>query len=336
MEAESALVSISGLKTYFRTDFGDTVKAVDGVDLEITEGKVNGLVGESGCGKSTLALSITRLLPLNGRIVDGKIIFNGENLVEKDDDGMRRIRGGEISMIFQDPTSSLNPVFRIGTQIEEAIRLHGFKDKAKESSKKAISEEATRLLKLLGVADAERVAGHYPHEYSGGMRQRAMIAMAMSCRPELLIADEPTTNLDVTIQAQVNDLVLDMVKRFGATVFLITHDLGIVAEMCDRVAIMYAGKVVECADTVTAFKRPKHPYAEALLSSIPRVDMKEKRLKGIPGTVPSLVVPPPGCRFHPRCRYASEICMTKEPPTIEVAKEHTVSCWRYTNVWEPD
>ena len=266
MRPERALVRISGLKTFFSTDFGDTVRAVDGVDLDIIEGKINGLVGESACGKSTLSLSIVKLLPSNGRIADGRILFSGEDLIRKSEDDMREIRGAQISMIFQDPTSSLNPVFRIGSQIGEAIELHRFKDEPKELTKKVVREEVTTILQLLRVPDAERVASHYPHEYSGGMRQRAMIAMAMSCRPKLLIADEPTTNLDVTIQAQVNELILDMVKKLGTTVLLITHDLGIVAEMCDRVAIMYAGKVVECADTSTIFKRSKHPYTEALLS----------------------------------------------------------------------
>jgi len=318
---QMSLVSIRGLKTYFYTYEG-VVKALDGVDLDIYKGETLGLVGETGCGKSVTALSIMRLIPdPPGKIVTGEIQFNGENLLGKSDQEMRRIRGNRIAMIFQEPMTSLNPVLTVGDQIAEAIELH------QGLSKKGALKKATSILGRVGMPDPEKVVRQYPHELSGGMRQRCMIAMALSCNPDLLIADEPTTALDVTIQAQVLDLMRRLKEEFGSSILFITHDLGVIADMCDRVAVMYAGHVVECADAVTIFRHGAHPYTRGLMNAIPRMVGGQKRLQIIPGMVPNLIHPPSGCRFHPRCAMAKEICGKERPPMVEVEKGHWLSCW---------
>ena len=320
------LLKVINLHTYFFTDEG-VAKAVDGVDLEIHKGETLGVVGESGCGKSVTALSILRLIPdPPGKIIDGQILFKGQDLLKLSNSEMRKIRGNEISMIFQEPMTSLNPVFTIGNQIAEAIQLH------QGLSKKASLEKAVDMLKLVGIPSPERRVKEYPHQLSGGMRQRAMIAMALSCNPSLLIADEPTTALDVTIQAQILDLINNLKRELGMAVILITHDLGIIAETAARVVVMYAGKVVEEADVYTLFEDPKHPYTQGLLRSIPRPDLgmtKASRLQEIPGIVPSLTELPPGCSFNPRCPKVMDICRKETPKLKEIKPGHKVSCWLY-------
>ena len=280
-----------------------------------------GLVGESGCGKTITSLSILRLVPNPpGRIVDGSIYFNNENILEFTNEQMRKMRGKEISMIFQDPMTSLNPVFTVKNQILENIKQHhDLNDE--ESLNKAIE-----LLTTVGIPDIERRINDYPHLFSGGMRQRVMIAMALSCNPQLLIADEPTTALDVTIQAQVLDLMRSLQKQFNMAILYITHNLGVIAEMATNVAVMYAGNIVEYSDVVTIFKRPQHPYTKALLKSIPRMDLKLDRLGVITGVVPNLITPPSGCRFHPRCHYATNKCSKEKPSNIETEPNHLVYC----------
>jgi oligopeptide/dipeptide ABC transporter ATP-binding protein len=310
------------LRVYFLSN-KQTVKAVDGVSLSISRGEIFGLVGESGCGKSTTGFAIVRLVSPPGKIVGGRLLFKNENLLDKTEDEMRQIRGREISMIFQEPTMSLNPVLSVGDQLSEAILLHV------TSNKKEALGLALDLLKKVGVADAERVVDRYPHELSGGMAQRVMIAMAFSCSPDLVIADEPTTALDVTTEAQILELLKEMVREIGTSALLITHDLGIVAENCTRVGVMYAGKVVEIADVSTIFKTPQHPYTVALLEAIPKFRTRKAFLNEIKGDVPSLLNPPSGCRFHPRCEYAMDICARLDPPLVEVGSQHFVSCTRY-------
>lgn len=321
---ESALLNINNLKTYFVLAEG-VVQAVDGVHLEIGKGEVLGLVGESGCGKSTVALSILRLTRPPGKIVEGEIWFEGEDLLRKSEGEMREIRGGKISMVFQNPTSSMNPVYTVGSQIAEAIRLH------QDVQKHQIKEKVVEILHKVGIPDPSKRMEDYPHEYSGGMCQRAMMAMALSCNPKLLIADEPTTNLDVTIQAQILDLMRALRKDFGASILLIGHDLGVIHELCDKVAVMYAGKIIECSDITTIFEKPKHPYTQALLESIPRLDVEKERLRIIPGTVPRLINPPTGCRFHSRCEYAMAVCSEQEPTPVEIGRGHSVTCFQYTS-----
>ena len=316
----NSLIEISNLKTYFNTEEG-TVKAVDGIDLWINKGEVLGLVGESGCGKSTVALSILRLVPKPGQIYDGKIILEGNNLLNSDEEEMRETRGGKISIIWQDPMSSLNPVFTIGDQIAEAIKLHQHIQNEDE-----IEEKIITLLDKVGIPDAKRRLKEYPHEFSGGMRQRVMIAMALSCNPMLLIADEPTTSLDVTIQAQILDLMRDLKHEFESSILLITHNLGVIAEMADKVAVMYAGKIVEYSDVLSIFKESRHPYTQALLESTPRIDIPQEKLSSIPGMVPNLINPPTGCRFYPRCKYAMDICSQTEPEYREIVPGHYVCC----------
>lgn len=320
------LLEIRNLKTYFFTEDG-VVKAVDGVDIEVYPGEVLGLVGESGCGKSVTSLSVMRLIGQPGKIVDGEILFDGKDLLKFPEVEMMAVRGNRISMIFQQPQTSLNPVFRVGDQIGEVLNIH--QDFGKEAARK----RAVELLKLVGIPEAERRAEAFPHELSGGMAQRVMIAMALACVPDLLIADEPTTALDVTIQAQILDLMRNMRAQFGTTVILITHDLGVIAEMADRVAVMYAGQIVEQTDVRTLFKEPLHPYTIGLIGSTPVLGRVRDKLDVIPGNVPNLVNLPVGCRFAPRCQarvnHGISVCTEKEPDLIQIAEGHKIRCWLY-------
>jgi oligopeptide/dipeptide ABC transporter ATP-binding protein len=314
------LLKVKNLKTYFFTHEG-TIKAVDGVSFTIKKGETLGLVGESGCGKSVTALSIMQLVQSPpGKIVGGKIYFEGKNLLELKEKEMRKIRGCKISMIFQEPMTSLDPMFTIGFEIMEVLKLHQ-NLKKDEAKKKAIES-----LYKVRFPDPEKRIDDYPHELSGGMRQRVMIAMALSCNPALLIADEPTTALDVTIQAQILKLINELRKELNTSVLLITHDLGVIAKTCDNVALMYAGHIVEYTDVYTFFKKPLHPYAQALLKSIPRIDVETKRLKIIKGLVPNLLDIPSGCPFHPRCDFCFKLCTEKMPKLKKVGKNHMVRC----------
>ena len=320
------ILEVKGLKTQFFTESG-AVKAVDDVSIEVRRGEVLGLVGESGCGKSVTSLSIMRLISQPGRIVAGEIIFDDENLLDLSEKRMMDIRGNRISIIFQQPQSSLNPVFRIGNQLAEVIMLH--QDVNKQEANKRVIE----LLRMVGIPEPEERANSFPHELSGGMAQRVMIAMALACVPELLIADEPTTALDVTIQAQILDLMRNLRSQMKTSIILITHDLGVVAEMCDRVNVMYAGRIVEEAAIVELFKNPKHPYTAALIGSTPVLGETDKELTTIPGSVPNLINLPPGCKFAPRCQARIdndlEICTDEEPDLKEVAANHWARCWLY-------
>uniref|UniRef100_A0A7V4DHJ9 ABC transporter ATP-binding protein n=1 Tax=Candidatus Caldatribacterium californiense TaxID=1454726 RepID=A0A7V4DHJ9_9BACT len=314
------LLAVENLRTYIFTPRG-VIRAVDGVSFTLDEEETLGLVGESGCGKSMTALSILKLYPKpQGRIVEGTIEFAGENLVEKSEEEMQRIRGRSISMIFQEPMTSLDPVFPVGEGIIEVLMVH------QGLSRREAKERAIELLRMVRIPEPERRIHAYPHQLSGGMRQRVMIAQALACRPKLLIADEPTTALDVTVQAQILELIRTLKKEMKTAVLLITHDLGVVAEHCERVAVMYAGKIVEKADVLSLFARPLHPYTRALLGALPRADGKKQRLEAIPGTVPDLLSPPPGCRFHPRCQRRIAPCFVEEPPLREVEKGHEVAC----------
>jgi oligopeptide/dipeptide ABC transporter ATP-binding protein len=300
---------------------------VDGVDLRVQRGEVLGIVGESGCGKSVTSLSIMRLVSQPGRIVSGEINFDGEDLVQAPESRMRQIRGNSISMIFQQPQSCLNPVFRVGDQLAEVLLIH------EDISKEEAASRAVEMLSMVGIPEPESRARSFPHELSGGMAQRVMIAMALSCLPQLLIADEPTTALDVTIQAQILDLMRNLREQTNTAIILITHDLGVVAEMCDRVNVMYAGRIVEEADIVTLFQNPKHPYTEALIGSTPVLGQAGKELTTIPGSVPNLIDLPPGCKFAPRCKarieHELEKCTEQEPELKQVAPNHWVRCWLY-------
>ena len=314
------LIEVKNLKTYFFTHEG-TVKAVDGVSFKIKQGETLGIVGESGSGKSVTALSVMKLIPHPpGKIIGGEIYFEGKDLLKLDNKEIRKIRGKKISMIFQEPMTSLDPVFTIGHEIGEAIQLHQGLNK-KEARKKAIE-----ILKIVGIPDVEKRIDNYPHELSGGMRQRVMIAMALSCNPTLLIADEPTTALDVTIQAQILRLINDLKDKFGASVMLITHDLGVIAEMCDNVAVMYAGHIVEYTDVYTLFSNPLHPYTKGLSKSIPRMNVETEHLDAIPGIVPNLLDLPSGCPFHTRCDFCFKKCMEEMPELIEIENSHLVKC----------
>lgn len=314
------LLRVEDLKTYFLTYEG-TIKAVDGVSFTINKGETLGLVGESGCGKSVTALSIMRLIQSPpGKIIDGKIFFKGKNLLDLSEKEMRKIRGCNISMIFQEPMTSLDPMFTIGSEIIEVLKLHQ-NLKKHEAKKKAIES-----LLAVRFPDPEKRIDDYPHELSGGMRQRVMIAMALSCNPALLIADEPTTALDVTIQSQILKLIDDLRKEFNTSVLLITHDLGVIAKTCDNVALMYAGYIVESTDVYTFFREPLHPYAKGLMKSIPRLDSEIKKLEIIKGLVPNLLDLPSGCPFHPRCDFCFELCTKKMPELINVGKNHLVRC----------
>lgn len=324
---ETDVLEVRNLRTSFQTDEGE-VKAVDGVSFTLPKGKTLGVVGESGSGKSITALSILQLLASNGKIKDGEIIFKGENLVNYSQERMRTIRGNAISMIFQEPMTSLNPVFTVGQQISEALIKH------QKMTKKQAMERSVDLLKLVGIPSPETRVKNYPHELSGGMRQRVMIAMALSCDPEMLIADEPTTALDVTIQAQILDLIKELQHRLGMSVMFITHDLGVVAETCDYVAVMYAGQVVEYSDVYTLFANPKHPYTIGLLNSLPRHDMDQGKLEPIRGNVPSIRDMPKGCRFAPRCPAATDLCREKLPELEKDANDNDIRCWIYSDEWD--
>jgi oligopeptide/dipeptide ABC transporter ATP-binding protein len=323
---DQPLLEVAGLKTYFFTEDG-VVKAADGVDFYINRGEVLGLVGESGCGKSVTALSIMRLIRKPGRIVEGEVIFDDMNLREISDTEIQEIRGNHISMIFQQPQSSLNPVFTIGDQLTEVFNIHT------DMEKTEAWEGAVDLLRLVGIPDPEQKAYAYPHEMSGGQAQRVMIAMALALSPKLLIADEPTTALDVTIQAQILDLMRDLRRKIDTAIVIITHDLGVVAEIADRVAVMYAGQIVEQAEVENLFEQPLHPYTQGLINSIPILGELKERLEVIDGTVPSLIDLPSGCRFASRCRAKTEhdltICSERIPELKSVNAGHSVRCWLY-------
>ncbi|TET19348.1 ABC transporter ATP-binding protein [Candidatus Bathyarchaeota archaeon] len=318
------LLNIEGLKTHFFTEAG-IVKAVDGISFNLKKGESLGLVGESGSGKTVTALSVLRIVPKPGKITDGKIEFNDENLLKKTEKEMRKIRGSKIAIIFQDPSSSLNPVYTIETQLRDVIMAH------QTVSKTEVRKKAIEILEVVGLPDAETRMREYPHQFSGGMKQRVAIARALACEPTLLFADEPTTNLDVTIQAQVLNLLNDLKKKFGMSLVMITHDMGVIAEMTTRIVVLYAGRVCEIAKTYDLFERPRHPYTEALLAAVPRLDMR-KTLRVIPGNIPNLIEPPSGCRFHPRCKYAKQTCKEDIPVLEEIESGHFVSCHEWQNI----
>ena len=322
-DSKQRLLDIRGLKTHFKTDDG-WLHAVDGVDIAIDRGETVGVVGESGCGKSVTAMSVLKLVPMPpGRIVEGQILWQGRDIVPMNDDAMRAIRMKEIAIVFQEPMTSLNPVYTVGEQIAEGLVLH------EGLSKKDALSRAVEMLKLVHIPTPERRVNDYPHQFSGGMRQRVMIAMALSCKPKLLIADEPTTALDVTIQAQILDLLAELKSELGMAIMLITHAMGVVAEVAQRVVVMYAGKVVEEATVEELFAHPRHPYTQGLIRSIPRIDTaatQKIRLEAISGTVPKLIAPKEGCRFAPRCKFAMTACTSATPALREVAPGHKVAC----------
>jgi oligopeptide/dipeptide ABC transporter ATP-binding protein len=325
LPSAAPLLDVNDLRTYFRTDAG-VAKAVDGISFSIDSGKTLAIVGESGCGKTVTALSILRLIAEPpGEIMSGSICLEGVDLVRLSPSELRRIRGGKVSMIFQEPGTSLNPVFTVGDQIGETIRLH------RGLPRGDVRGEVLRCLKAVHVSDPERRIDQYPHELSGGMKQRVMIAMALSCNPRLLIADEPTTAVDVTIQARILELLQQMQAEFGMAILLITHDLGVVAEMADEVVVMYAGKVIERAPVEELFDRKSHPYTIGLFASLPRVDQKKGRLAVIEGSVPAATRFPEGCRFRERCSFAGPEC-TQEPPLEDIGHGHSVACWKTTEV----
>jgi len=320
---QEPLLQVKNLKTHFNTDEG-TVKSVDGVSFDMESGQTLAIVGESGCGKSMTALSITGLVPPGGEI-KGDIIFDGKNITNLSEKEMRHIRGNDISMVFQDPSTSLNPLIKIGKQMTESIRLH------QQLGKEEAKEKALELLRNVGIAHVEKVLNSYPHTLSGGMKQRVMIAMALSCHPQLIIADEPTTALDVTIQAQILSLLDEIKEKTNTAVILISHDLGVVAEMADEVIVLYSGEVVEKSDVFTIFKHPKHPYTQGLLNSTPRLDEDKEELPSIEGAVPSPLEQVPGCKFYSRCQHAMDICKEKKPELTNVNDETgcQVRCWLY-------
>lgn len=322
------LIQIKNLETRFFTSDG-VVKAVNDVSYKMESGEILGVVGESGCGKSVHALSIMQLVPdPPGKITNGEILFDGKDLLKLSEDEMKKIRGGDIAMIFQDPMTSLNPVFTVGYQIVEALRLHN------DMTKKEARSRAGELLSLVGIPGAEQRLNDYPHQFSGGMRQRAMIAMGLSCNPKLLIADEPTTALDVTIQAQIIDLVKKLQKEFGMAIMWITHDLGVVAEMADRINVMYAGAIIESGTVRNIFKKTRHPYTMGLLGSLPRLDDPPgTALASVPGLPPDLLALPEGCAFAARCNYRNEKCLKEKPPLVEIeGYDHAVACWRWEEI----
>ncbi|HEX6922225.1 MAG TPA: ABC transporter ATP-binding protein [Bacillales bacterium] len=324
-----SVLEVKGLKTSFFTDDGE-VPAVNNIDFHVDPGEILGIVGESGCGKSVTSLSVMGLVPSPGKIVGGNIRFKDEELTKASERRMRQIRGNEVAMIFQEPMTSLNPVFTIGEQLIEGIRLHN------KISKKEAKKQAVNILKTVGMPRAEKLVEEYPHQLSGGMRQRVMIAMAMACEPEVLIADEPTTALDVTIQAQILDLMKRLNKELNTSIILITHDLGVVAEVCDRLVVMYAGKVVEEGTTRSIFKNPQHPYTEGLIESVPDMRMKKDRLYSIPGNVPKPGSLKQGCHFAPRCRHAFDRCTAENPQLFETGEGHKVRCFLREEGREPE
>jgi oligopeptide/dipeptide ABC transporter ATP-binding protein len=318
------LLQVERLKTTFYTEDG-AIPAVDGISFRLRPGETVGIVGESGCGKSVAVLSLMRLIPHPpGAVSADSILFDGQELSALSENEMRRICGNDMAMIFQEPMSSLNPVFTIGNQLSEAIRLH---QRLKEKEARAKSVE---MLKTVGIPRAEKVYDEYPHSLSGGMRQRAMIAMALSCRPKLLIADEPTTALDVTIQAQILKLMTDLKHSFNTAIIFITHDLGVIAEMAQHVIVMYAGKIVEDTDVFTLFHKPRHPYTIGLINSKPKIEEEVEKLRSIPGLVPNPLNMPAGCSYHPRCAEADDLCRVEAPAEIEIKPGHRVRCWLYT------
>lgn len=320
------LLEVKNLKTFFYTEDG-IVRAVDGVDFSVYPGEVVGIVGESGCGKSVTSLSIMRLISQPGKIVEGEIIFDGKDLAQASEDDMIQVRGNRLSMIFQQPQTALNPVFKVGDQIAEVLNIH------KSMGAEAGRARAVELLKMVGIPDPQQRVEAFPYELSGGQAQRVMIAMALACVPDLLIADEPTTALDVTIQAQILDLMRNLRKNIGTAIILITHDLGVVAEMCERIAVMYAGHIVEQTDARTLFEKPLHPYTQGLIGSTPVLGVVKDRLDVIPGSVPNLINLPKGCRFAARCRAYQErkmeICIERAPDLVEIEANHSVRCWLY-------
>jgi oligopeptide/dipeptide ABC transporter ATP-binding protein len=321
---ETSLLEIRDLKTYFFTEAG-VVKAVDNATVDVKPKETVGLVGESGSGKTVTALSALRIVPTPGRIVAGSIRFEGSDVLAKSEEEMRQLRGPKMAMVFQDPSSSLNPLYTVEKQLSDILMLH------RKLTKKEASQRAEYLLELVGMPEPKARLKSYPHELSGGMKQRVAIARALSCEPTLLFADEPTTNLDVTVQAQVLELMKKLQRDLGMSMVMITHDMGIIADMTERVTIMYAGKVMEAADTNTMFHEPKHPYTEALLAAVPRVDQR-KILEVIPGNIPNLIEPPSGCVFHPRCKYAKQMCIDNVPPLEEAGAGHLVACLRWKEV----
>lgn len=324
------ILEVNNLQTHFISD-GATVKAVDGVSFKVQKGETLGIVGESGSGKSVTSLSIMGLLKgTPGRVVGGEILFEGEDLTKVSDKKMQSLRGNDIAMIFQEPMTSLNPVFKIGRQLEEAIVLH-LKLSKKEAKKRAVD-----MLTSVGISRPDTIVNEFPYQLSGGMRQRVMIAMAMACNPKILIADEPTTALDVTIQAQILDLMKDLNETNETAILLITHDLGVVAEMCDRVVVMYGGRAVEESDVYSIFESPKHPYTQGLLASIPIIGERVERLNSIPGNVPVPSNMPEGCKFAPRCPLAMDICWEKEPEFKEIEENHSCRCWLHEEVTQDE
>ncbi len=325
--ADTPLLQVRDLKTYFFTDDG-VVKAVDGVSWDVQAGETLGLVGESGCGKSVSALSLLRLIPNPpGRIVSGQVLFDGEDLLQMDEDEIRHIRGNKIAMVFQEPMTSLNPVLTIGRQLTEALELH------LKLSGEAATQRAVQLLEMVGIPEAEARINDYPHQFSGGMRQRVMIAMALSCNPKLVLADEPTTALDVTIQAQVLEILARLSRELGTAVVIITHNLGVVARYADRVNVMYAGKIVETATAKELYAKPRHPYTVGLLKSVPRLDEARKlKLEVIEGSPPDLINMGTGCPFYSRCTFRIERCADEMPPLMQVDDKHHVACWEWKTV----
>jgi oligopeptide/dipeptide ABC transporter ATP-binding protein len=315
------LLTVDDLRVHLFTSRG-VVRAVDGVAFSLRAGEALGIVGESGCGKTVTALSLMRLIPSPpARIVSGRIMFDGDDVVTLDEQRLRALRGNAMAMIYQDPMTTLNPVFTVGEQIAEAVRLH------RDATRSAAWARAVEMLELVGIPDPPRCAQSYPHQLSGGMRQRAVIAMALACHPKLLIADEPTTALDVTIQAQILDLMRRLQQELGTAIILITHDLGVIADLVDTVVVMYAGKVVERAPVKRLFAAPRHPYTQGLLRSVPSLETREHRMRTIEGTVPSAFAMPQGCRFHPRCTMARDVCRTEEPPLVRDDADGEAACW---------
>lgn len=315
------ILRVEGLRTYFYT-YAGVVKAVDDISLEVNKGETLGVVGESGSGKTVTAQSIMRIVPQPGRILDGRIEFEGKNLLSLRENQMQRLRGKEIAYIFQDPTTTLDPVYTVGDQLAEVIMRH------QQLSKHDALQKAMKLLRTVEIPDPEVRINQYPHQLSGGTKQRIAIARALSCEPTLIIADEPTTALDVTIQAQILELLKELQRKLGVSMMLITHDMGIVAEICDRVTVLYAGQVCESGTAEQVFEKPKHPYTEALLTSVPSLTLKKEKLSVIPGNVPNLIQPPSGCRFHPRCQYAKQICIDKVPILEPIGDGRWVHCHR--------